>query len=99
MIQRVLSPYVALDGTEEDLWAAAATRIPLSYKWLRRSVSVDSMDAEFGGFPEWVELRERVLPSDRICPFINNPDSLAMRQGFVVIRDGKPIGGIVTFVS
>ena len=99
LLQRFLIPYIALDDTEDGLWAAAATRVPFSYKWLRRSVSLDAMDSEFGHFAQWIALREHVLPTDRICPFIINPNSLAMRKGFVVIRAGKPMGGIVTIMS
>ena len=99
LLQRIISPYIALDGTEHGLWAAAASRTPFAYRWLGRSVSPDALDAEFGDFQQWLDLRPQLETSDRICPFTINPHTSAMRQGFVVIRGGKPLGGIITIVS
>ena len=98
-MRRLFPRYIELDGTEHGLWAAAASRIPFAYRWLGRSVSLDEMNTHFQDFQPWCDLRATLESGDRICPFTINPNTSGMRQGYVVIRDGKPIGGIVTLTS
>ena len=99
LLQRLLSPYVTLDGTEHQLWSVAASRAPLAYRWFGRSIAIAELDAQYPDFDQWLALRPNVQSTDRIWPFTVNPNSMSMRQGFVVVRDGSPIGGIVTIVS
>ena len=99
LLQRLLSPCVTLDGTERQFWSVAASRAPLAYRWFGRSIAVAELDAQYPDFDQWLELRANVQSTDRIWPFTINPNSMAMRRRFVVVRDGSPIGGIVTIVS
>ena len=93
------SGYVTLDGNEEGFWKAAGRHVPFSYRWLGKSLSVEDVEASVSDSCDWQELKKRIRPGDRISPFVINENTTAMRRGFVVIRDGQPIGGIVVLVS
>ncbi len=102
-LRRVLDCFgfgnVDLNGSESQLWESAARRTPFSYRWLGRSLTVADVDAEHAAYPAWQVLHASIRLWDRICPFVINPNSMAMRKGYVVIRDGVPIGGTVTISS
>jgi hypothetical protein len=87
--------YVAFKGSEEDFWKAASNHVP----YFSSPLSVDELDESLGNWSQWVDLRAQVQPKDRIFPFAINVDTKAMRLGYVVIRQGKPIGGVVKVAS
>jgi hypothetical protein len=99
LLNRLGIGYVRLDGSEAMLWSQAARHAPLLYRLFRRSVAVADLDARLNDFREWQQLKTQLLPDDLIWPFTFNQGTLAMRQGFVVIRSGKPVAGLVTIVS
>ena len=90
---------VVLDGTEAGLWREAARHVPFKFRWLGRSLDIATVDTQVAGMADWQDLRACLEPRDRICPFTINRNTLAMRQGFVVIRNGMAIGGVVTLGS
>lgn len=87
---------------EVDFWIRAMKGLPW-FRFLRRPLSVDHLDEQFQGSfleREWEGLKTRMKPGDQIWPFEFNVRSyLGMRQGYLVLRRGKPIGGVVTVVS
>ncbi len=91
--------YVKFDGSEAELWREAMRHVPLSCRWFGRSVAVSELDAQFGDWLEWRSARKLVREGDRIWPFLINPWTMAMRKGYVIVRDGKPIGGVLTELS
>ena len=99
LLYRIGIGYVSLDGTEETLWREAARHIPFSYGWTGRSRLIPDLDVELSGNPDWKVLKNSIQAGDRICPFEINPETSAMRRGYVVIRSGEPVGGIITVSS
>jgi hypothetical protein len=91
--------YVTMGGDEAQFWPEAMRHAPISYRWLGSSVSLDEIDAELRTSSEWSAVRKRYQHGDRIWPFIINPDTMAMRLGYVIVRNGKPVAGIITIVS
>lgn len=87
--------YVHLKGTEEDFWAQAGKHAP----WFSSPLSVEEIDELLGDWPKWLELKDSLKTGDRILPFAFNVGTMAMRQGYVVVRDGRPVGGVVTLLS
>ena len=87
--------------SEYDFWVHAMKGLP-RFRCVRRPVSIAELDAQCHGRQkaEWEELRAKMEPGDEIWPFKFDARSyLGLRQGFLVLRRGKPIGGIVTMVS
>jgi hypothetical protein len=91
--------FVELDGTEESLWRAAMRHAPLSYRWFGRSLTIMELDLQMRDAPQWLAAKKSIQAGDRIWPFVFNSNTLAMRKGYVIVRKGKPITGIVTVVS
>lgn len=91
--------YVRLDGSEEMLWAQAARHAPIPCRLFRRSILIDELDFKLKELADWHRLKSELLPDDLIWPFTFNRGTSAMRAGYVVIRSGKPVTGIVTTVS
>lgn len=73
------------------------------FRWLRRSLRSEQMDQKFAGTAleyEWSVLKGQLLPGDKIWPFtIHVRSYLGLREGIVVMRGNKAIGGIVTTSS
>ena len=84
---------------EQEFWRVAARSIPLWTWLLGRSVTPEQVEVELGASPEWQQLKKHLQAGDRIWPFEFNRKTLAYRKGFVVMRAGKPIGGVVTVLS
>ena len=99
LMRRLGIGFVHLDGTEDQLWRAAARCVPFRYRWLGDTLTVDAIDTELGSHDAWATLRQRIVDGDRICPFEINTDSMSMRRGYVVLRGAMPIGGVLTLVS
>jgi hypothetical protein len=84
---------------EHEFWQAAARSIPFWRRFLGRSATVEQVEAEAGRSPDWQRLRQELRPGDRIWAFEFNRRTLAYRRGFVVLRQGKPVGGVVALLS
>jgi len=87
--------------TEDAFWQKAMSGLP-RFRWLRRPTPVAELDALFNGRlrAEWEALKMRIEPGDQIWPFeLNVRSYLGLRKGYLVLRRGKPIGGIVHIVS
>jgi hypothetical protein len=88
-------------NAEHAFWQKAMKGLPW-FRWFRRPVPVEELDARLQGMlkSEWESLRAKIQPGDKIWPFeIHVRRYLGMRKGFVVVRRGEPIGGIVTISS
>jgi hypothetical protein len=88
---------------EVEFWEKAARKGLPSFRWFRRPLSPERLDPELLGTflaAEWQALKARMQPGDQIWPFEFHVRSyLGMRRGYVVLRRGRPIGGVVTLMS
>src|SRR4051812_33784503 len=68
---------------EEEFWRVAALSAPFRYRFLRKSLTAEQVDAEFSHrhFPPWLELKQIVRPTDLIWPFEFNQNTLSYRKG------------------
>jgi hypothetical protein len=87
--------YVSLNPVPEDFWRVASRHTP----FFSSSLSVKELDQIFLNSNAWQELRAAIQPGDKILPFAVNVDSLAMRLGYVVVRAGEPVGGVICVAS
>jgi hypothetical protein len=86
-------------GYDAAFWKQAMRGLPW-FRFLRRSLTTSLLDELLGDWDEWLELKAKIEPGDKIWPFeIHVRSYLGMRKGFLVLRCGKPIGGIVGIVS
>jgi hypothetical protein len=83
----------------QDLLEAAIASTPFLYRWLGISVPLSRLDRELGASRDWKNLRDSLRPTDKIWPFHFNKNTLAMRKGFLIVRDRKPFEAIVTELS
>lgn len=88
---------------EPEFWNDVVRRGLPRFRWLRRPVDTAVLDSGLkdGGLAkEWLKLRSSLQPGDEVWPFeLHFRKYLGMRKGYVVLRDGRPIGGLVTLVS
>ncbi len=88
--------------SDDDFWKLAARKGLPWFRFLRRPVPVRQLDDEFPGRlqTEWQTLKGKMQDGDKIWPFCFHVRSyLGMRSGYIILRRGKPIGGLVTIVS
>ena len=89
--------------TEFEFWNQAASRGLPCFRAFRRSVPIERIDCEMSGSrlePDWMTLKSSLEPDDKVWPFkLNVRKYLGMSRGYVVLRNGKPIGGLVIEVS
>jgi len=73
------------------------------FRSLRRPLATEQLDHELLGTrleSEWLLLRARLQPGDQLWPFeFHVRRHLGMRRGYLALRGGRPIGGVVTEVS
>jgi len=82
---------------EADFWRRVVREGLPRFRWLRPSVDAATLDLHG---PDWLRLKERIQPGDKVWPFkLQVRSYLGMRSGFVVLRRGEFVGGIVTLVS
>lgn len=91
--------YVRLSGDSLEFWRQAMRHSPVSFRWFGRSLNPDDLAEELSGREQWRIAMEQYQAGDKIWPFIINPNTLAMRLGYIIVRDGKPVTGVVTLVS
>jgi len=93
-----------MDEAEAKLWEQAVRRGLPWFRFLRRPLTPEAVEkAEnlAGGRlePAWLALKARIQAGDEMWPFEFDRYTLGMRRGYVVLRRGKPIGGLVIEVS
>lgn len=91
--------YVALTGCREQLWTEAMRSAPIAFRWFGHSVSLEELDLEFNHFDPWTEVKDQYQIGDKIWPFAFNVHTLAMRAGFVLVRNRRHVTGLVTVLS
>lgn len=89
-------PYHVLRN-EEDLLRAAYESAPWILKVLR--VSLPSWLVHRDLRNSYRQFLKELQPGDYVCPFHFNRYSLAMRQGFLIIRSGQPLRVWITALS
>jgi len=82
--------------SEAEFLKVAASHAPIMYRWFGKTLAVDDLGAIVGTDSKWRRIRTQLQPGDRIWPFTINPNTMALREGFVVIRDGQPIEALLT---
>lgn len=86
--------YVTWDSPQ-DFWRVASRHTPCFLS----SLTVEVVDGVLHDWHESQELRATIEPGDRILPVAINVDSLSMRLGYVVLRAGEPVGGVIKVSS
>jgi hypothetical protein len=88
---------------ELEFWNLVVRKGLPRFRFFRRSTSPGLLDCTFLGGrlqADWENLKAQMLPGDRIWPFEFNVRAyLGLRRGYIVLRRGRPVGGIVTEVS
>lgn len=87
--------------SEAEMWSLIVRYGLPRFRWFRHPVSLTAADLALDGHPDWPPLRSELMAGDKIWPF-RYPRSLRVwghREGFVVLRGGQFIGGIVTISS
>lgn len=92
-----------MTNDEQQFWDRAARQGLPWFLFLRRSIPSEVLDARFSGTrieESWNSLKLEMQAGDKIWPFkFHMRPFLGMRSGYIVLRKGRPIGGIVTVVS
>jgi len=92
----------AVTNDEKEFWRLVIRKGLPRWKIFRRPIAVSELDHYCWGQQKyaWQQLKDKIGPEDQIWPFALNVRSyLGFRKGFVVVRKGQPIGGIITEVS
>ena len=88
---------------EAEFWLEASQKGLPWFRFLRRALSTDQLDRELLGTrleDEWLRIRSQMKPGDQIWPFeFHVHRYLGMRRGYLILRRGQPVGGVVTEVS
>jgi hypothetical protein len=88
---------------ETEFWQFVARKGLPRFRWLRRPLRPEQLDDRFRQTQlegQWLQLRETLLPDDEIWPFsLASINRWGFRKGFVVLRSGEAIGGIICLVS
>lgn len=91
--------HVEFTGDVNHLWREAAQHAPMSFRWFGRTLALKDVDDELGHFEQWIKARRLHRPGDKIWPYRINPATLAMRIGYVIVRKGQPVTGVVLISS
>lgn len=83
--------YVEFTEDKEDFWRKAGKHIPC----FSTSLKIAELEQNLLSTEQLKTIQSLVQPGDKIYPFAMNVDTRAMRLGYVVLRHGKPIGGII----
>ena len=88
---------------EAAFWKLVVQKGLPRMKFLRRSTPPEVLDHRFSGTRlqvEWEKLKAQMQPGDKIWPFdFNLRPYLGLRRGYILLRRGQPVHGIVTEVS
>jgi hypothetical protein len=87
--------------SQAEFWSLVVRYGLPRFRWLRRPIPLPDADAALGGHPDWPRLRAQMTAGDAVWPFRYPRSRLAWghREGFVVLRQGRLVGGIVTVAS
>lgn len=89
--------------TEADFWELAARKGLPRFRFLRRPLSPVHLDRMLLGGRlegEWLRLRAELQAGDQLWPFkFHVRRYLGLRRGYLVLRRGQPVGGVITEVS
>jgi hypothetical protein len=89
--------------TEIEFWEQAARKGLPRWRFFRRPIPPEVLDRQILGTAlevEWQTLKSQMQQGDEVWPFeFHTRPSLGMRRGYLVLRAGHPVGGIVTEVS
>jgi hypothetical protein len=93
------APYFVV-RTEQDLLCAAFRSAPWYFRWFRLSRSRETIRLilENPRLSDELALSE-LKRGAKVWPFVFNEYTLAMRRGYVLVRDGKARAAILTEVS
>jgi len=83
--------------SEADLLAAAYVTAPWIYRVL--PISLPAVFVEKRLRDQYKDFKSKLGPRERVWPFHFNQWSLAMRKGFLVVKEGKPERAWVTELS
>jgi hypothetical protein len=90
-------------SVELEFWEQAVLKGLPWFRFLRRPILPEQLDREFIGTrleADWLDLKTQMQPGDKLWPFeFHVRKFLGMRTGYVRLRQGRPVGGIVTVVS
>ncbi len=76
--------------------------------WLVEKVSLSRADTYFRTYPgsairdDWEELKKMMISDDKLWFFRSPPETwaaLSGKEGFVIVRKGKPFKGLVTKIN
>lgn len=84
---------------EMGLEQAAYVTAPMWFRLLGLSLPRWYVNWKLDKNSEWEPLKTELRGRDKIWPFCFGTLTLAMREGYVVIRNGKPYKVIVTRLS
>ena len=87
--------------SDTEFWSLVVRHGLPRFRWARRPVPLAEADVALNRHPDWPASRARLAAGDRIWPF-RLPRSRRVwghREGFVVLRRGGLVGGVVTVVS
>jgi len=83
--------------------------VPMSIpaRWLEKEISITHIDEYFVDWPvgkkaQWQLIKARMVEGDECWYFNSAGDSwknLVGRSGYAIVRDGKPIDGIITMMN
>ena len=87
--------------SEAEMWSLIVRHGLPRFRWLRRPVPLVVADAALESHADWPRLRPQLAVGDKIWPF-RYPRSRRVwghREGFVVLRRGRFIGGAITMAG
>ena len=85
--------------TRADLLAAAYASAPFFFRWFGLSLARAQFRIDSPTTDEAHRLNKELNLGAKVWPFSFNECSLAMRQGYLLVRDGQPQEVIITCVS
>lgn len=93
-------PPYRIRGSEE-FWSDATNSKPLiPTEWLTKRVSIQNVDIKLKADLE--KLQSAMKPGDELWEFKSPPETWRMFAGvagYAIVRDGTPVGGVVTYMN
>ncbi len=91
--------YVPSNVDPEVFWRLAVHCVPFKFRFFGRTLTIEELEPELANNRQWYEAKQLYRSGDRIWPFVVNFDTLGMRLGYIVVRNRKPIAGVITQIS
>ncbi len=89
--------------SDTGFWEFVAQQGLPRLRFFRRPTRPESLDRKFIGSwlqADWENVKAQIQPGDEIWPFeINVRRYLGLRRGYILLRQGRPVRGIVTEAS